>query len=1124
MENENELKTIYSKQIDYNNLIYLFSIQQIKSKSVYFILTLNEIKYEKVYQLSEGSKNDIINSLLQNINTIDIVLNSINKNKAEITIKLLGFNLLVDLLKVDKEKEIKSIFDYDYDELIKKCNEKEKNEKLFSRTPFNVFQDTYIFRIGRGNNFLLFSSNINVKIIQNSQIILKDTLRTNYEIKELLAKNNIDINKVFINNKKLADKINVLYLELNNNELILEIVENKMPDITIKKEVLDWKKDYYPKEYSEFFYDYFKTEKKENELFIYENNDLRNEIHKNVMKLFEYENIKKYMITGPYACGKSMTIFRISRITRNIIYINLKTLKDNVTNKDKCIRIILSECLRIDLNLVDFKKKYEKVNVSNNIFGFLIEILEIIIELSPQIIILILDQYKSSYFSCEKGFMNKINNLMKKNLKLVICSSINDNEIRDAFLPTLQNFYGNPPPLEHDFEDYYYYYFNLYNPKCTTYTQQLFGNRFKYIEIFEKATTISEGLTKVSEKIIIKIGKFKKYEEEKYHKNCSEFNLDDILIFLNNNMNKDIPRSQLNEIVSICPLKFFIVDIKEESFNIVPLFPFIKYCFKKYLEKVDCDEYFKKEKYKSVSFLSNSIKGEYFEFSVKKAINDENLLRIGKKNFMSLKVNEICKMKELVSDAYQEIIDKLNENIQLQKDDNENIKEEEEEENDISEESEEDTNDNINNLIKDKNNRIIIEIKLRKKLKDVGNYIENKISKVFKKCYPSIKPNENIKKYEKVISSFELRCLKDIYDFKNDEINNRIEKIKKDILKSLESGKTKKKKIFKLPISNITKNYEGKFTGDENIFIDQDNKYGKLLDYAALYGKKNNKIFVGFQIKCYSQDTQLEFKFKDKWIIKNEMKRILLDCKDLFNCEIKNWHYFLIFYFNKDDDRVNNLGIKTELSCIKKDIAYLLYDPKNKHFLNQEEEIIQKLELSDISNLDNDRNLEKRSNFIEEKEFFSNDENINYDNYKKKIYWDELSQFSQDFNKYGKSIEEILENLGKIFNVENLFYSRTFKSKNLEIPSVYKIFLYHDKNNLGYISIVNDNYIYEIYEIINKKHSKITNYNSLDDLNDTVNLTKNIYILSFYSKKDKKVEKMQKIREENFRNKLGNKK
>ena len=205
MKNENELELIYSKQIDYNNLVYLFSIKRRKSESVSFILASNKIKYEKVYQLSEESKNNFINLLLQYVNAMDVFLNSINKNKAEIKIKLLGFDLLVDLLNADNEEEFKSIFAYDYDELIKKCEEKEKNKKLFSKTPFNVFQGTYIFRIAKGNNFLLFSSNLNVKIIQNSQIILEGTFRTNYEIKEFLVKNNIDINKVYINKKKLTD-------------------------------------------------------------------------------------------------------------------------------------------------------------------------------------------------------------------------------------------------------------------------------------------------------------------------------------------------------------------------------------------------------------------------------------------------------------------------------------------------------------------------------------------------------------------------------------------------------------------------------------------------------------------------------------------------------------------------------------------------------------------------------------------------------------------------------------------------------------------------------------------------------------------------------------------------------
>ena len=84
-----------------------------------------------------------------------------------------------------------------------------------------------------------------------------------------------------------------------------------------------------------------------------------------------------------------------------------------------------------------------------------------------------------------------------------------------------------------------------------------------------------------------------------------------------------------------------------------------------------------------------------------------------------------------------------------------------------------------------------------------------------------------------------------------------------------------------------------------------------------------------------------------------------------------------------------------------------------------------------------------------------------------------------------------------------MFYCRSFKSINLEIPSIYKIFLYHNKNNSGYISIVNNNYKYEIYEIENKKHKKIINFNSLDDLNNFVNLNENIYILFFPQKKIK---------------------
>ena len=39
---------------------------------------------------------------------------------------------------------------------------------------------------------------------------------------------------------------------------------------------------------------------------------------------------------------------------------------------------------------------------------------------------------------------------------------------------------------------------------------------------------------------------------------------------------------------------------------------------------------------------------------------------------------------------------------------------------------------------------------------------------------------------------------------------------------------------------------ENYFNGDLPIFLDQISKYGNTLDFAYLYGKKDNKKFIGF--------------------------------------------------------------------------------------------------------------------------------------------------------------------------------------------------------------------------------------------------------------------------------------
>ena len=118
--------------------------------------------------------------------------------------------------------------------------------------------------------------------------------------------------------------------------------------------------------------------------------------------------------------------------------------------------------------------------------------------------------------------------------------------------------------------------------------------------------------------------------------------------------------------------------------------------------------------------------------------------------------------------------------------------------------------------------------------------------------------------------------------------------------------KIKTKTILKIPLNKKyrqNKVYESKskYNGNETFCITQTNSNGEILDYAVLYGKKNEKIFLGFQIECYSPDTFINPNILERDSIKKILSPILLNSIKLFNCLIKEWHYYLIYYYNKDD-------------------------------------------------------------------------------------------------------------------------------------------------------------------------------------------------------------------------------
>ena len=267
----------------------------------------------------------------------------------------------------------------------------------------------------------------------------------------------------------------------------------------------------------------------------------------------------------------------------------------------------------------------------------------------------------------------------------------------------------------------------------------------------------------------------------------------------------------------------------------------------------------------------------------------------------------------------------------------------------------------------DDNNNSSITINLNEEID--YNKIEQLIEQNFMNEYKNIdfgKEAKQTKLEEKkedlfnIINLEEHNELKNIDDYRKKEIKKRIKAKANKIFKNLENKKknNKKKRIitFSIKEKKVIKYISSKeYTGNENFFIDQKNPNGKMVDYAILYGDKNEKHLVAFQMKCYSSNTTLEDIFINKTKIRDKLSPALINSSKLFNCQIKFWDYFLIFYYNEKDIINNNIGLRAIIPLISENIDYLLYNPKEKKFYSEFDGKlikINQLKFSQKSNLD----------------------------------------------------------------------------------------------------------------------------------------------------------------------------
>ena len=284
---------------------------------------------------------------------------------------------------------------------------------------------------------------------------------------------------------------------------------------------------------------------------------------------------------------------------------------------------------------------------------------------------------------------------------------------------------------------------------------------------------------------------------------------------------------------------------------------------------------------------------------------------------------------------------------------------------------------------------------------------------------------------------------------KKQNLNNLLNK-----KKSIENDKNENNKIYIYDYKDTF--YNG------GILIDQSNQNGKILDFGFLYGEKNSKIFLGFQMKMYSKNIKLnEEKRKklNKEKIKNSLNNLLVQTLIKYNMIIQEWHYFLISYYNPINNYYNDDLVKI---CENEGLEYLFYYPNKHTFYNKYFEEINKIKLTFNSNLDYSKDNNPNLIFANFLNFESNVyEYCKISSLKKKLY-DNANLFIKKCEKKIELLEvnRYLKNkIGKL----SLNLIAIYKYSNdmpFPIPNTFYLFLFLDINKKDFIYYYNYNNVF----------------------------------------------------------------
>ena len=515
-------------------------------------------KYEKIFLRKESEE------ILKEYNELNKLL-SLKKNKEDLNSneyeKIFQFNkstiknIQCNVIKTPKYFHINFYYDLNND----------RNRK-------NIYlkNEPYTFNFN-GNDYIGFE-----------KIALLQFLSDEYEKKKFIIIQK-DLNLSF------NSYINFIDYGISKFEIKYDYKNRKISPDKYELQNIYIKKNSYKAEDINFNFPYY-VDIKENDFnnFQYYETEFREYFLETII---EYIDTHSYIaICGPYGCGKTVTLLKLimSDETRRFFYINLWSVSE--INLEEVKELLKYECIKLFkkniIELIDKKdlskeeeNMKEIMNLINNfkenekIFELILNIISLLKNIKNNFIIVI-DQYSSKYDINNNYIQNIIAFITNSNIKLLICSSMNNNDIKN-FLS--KSFFIDE---ELNFLSYIYVgalirFNNEYIRNESLILQKLmyeFGNLYHYYYLLKdnerKNNDLNEFLISEKETIQKEVENFYLNKEKEYiDKSRMTKDIADIIYFINEK--KIFLYEDLKNLITKLPLKF--LEIKRQKISIAEL-------------------------------------------------------------------------------------------------------------------------------------------------------------------------------------------------------------------------------------------------------------------------------------------------------------------------------------------------------------------------------------------------------------------------------------------------------------------------------------------------------------------------------------------------------------------------